>query len=323
MERVACPLTNSTGFTPWLDVADRFDARGAVRWHLVKSTTSGLVMLNPRPDSSEIASHYHQQGYDPYLLPSASLTIHERLLLAARTLLLRYRAHLVLQDMPRPYDQRTILGIGASSGELLNALGRKGVAAGNLYGVEPHQPSALYAMEHFQVQLSPTLAESYPVRFDRIILWHTLEHLHALHETLDAVATLLKPDGLLVLALPNHSCRGARLYREHWVAWDAPRHLYHFLPQTLSRLMEMHGLRLVKQRAYAPDALYNTLCSEELAARASGRRFGPCRRIGALCRGLVESCRGLVWLNEAEGIVYFVTRRPSALSRSVVATRLS
>ncbi|MEI7694633.1 MAG: class I SAM-dependent methyltransferase [Chlorobium sp.] len=323
MESVPCPISNSAEFTPWLEVPDRCDASGAVCWQLVKSRASGLVMLNPRPDSSEIASHYHEKGYDPHLSGSNAATINEWLLLAARALLLRYRAHLVLGDLQKPYDQRTILEIGASTGALLNVFRRNGVPAENLYGVEPHQPSACYAMEHFHLPLSPALPESYPVSFDRIILWHTLEHLHRLHETLDTVAALLKPEGLLVLALPNHSCRGARVYREHWVAWDAPRHLYHFQPQTLSMLLEMHGLSLVRQRAYAPDALYNTLCSEELAAKASGRRFGLCRRIGALCRGLMESCRGMVDHHEAEGILYFVTRRPSALSSSVVATRLS
>ncbi|MFZ4801231.1 MAG: class I SAM-dependent methyltransferase [Chlorobium sp.] len=323
MESVACPISNSTEFTPWLEVPDRFDGSGEVRWQLVKSSVSGLVMLNPRPDSSEIASHYPLSGYDPYLSKRSAVTLRERALMAARLLLLHYRAHLVLKDVQRPYGELTILEIGASTGELLNVFRRKGVPAKNLYGVEPHAPSARYAMEHGQLHLSPSLPESYPVKFDRIVLWHTLEHLHALHETLDAVARLLKPDGRLVITLPNLSCRGARLYCEHWVAWDAPRHLYHFLPDTLSMLLEMHGLTIVRQQPYAPDALYNTLSSEELAAKAYGRPFGAWHQAKALCRGVVECCRGVVNPDEAEGIIYCITLRPNAFSRRVVATRLS
>ena len=70
--------------------------------------------------------------------------------------------------------------------------------------------------------------------FDVITLWHVLEHVHDLHATLDKLSELLSPGGLMVIAVPNHTSVDANYYREYWAAYDVPRHLYHFNPQSLN-----------------------------------------------------------------------------------------
>jgi len=313
MESIPCPLSNSKEFVPWLKVPDRFDVSGKIRWQLVQSCDSDLIILNPRPDSREIASFYHCALYDPFLHKRNIATLRERAYLVARSLLLRYRARLILGSSLKPVKTLSILEIGSSTGDLLNFFHRSGVKLAHLTGVEPDSASAAHAREHFGLTISPSLA-GLKGKFDRIVLWHTLEHIHDLHETLRTVTKLLEPDGVIVITLPNPVCAGANHYRENWIAYDAPRHLYHFMPGTLAKLLEPYGLSIVRQQPYFPDAVYNSIYSEELACRVNGQQFTIWRIIGALFRGTLEAGSGILWPGEGAGVVYFATLRPKAFS---------
>ncbi len=309
METVPCPISNSTEFIPWLQVPDRFDASGIKRWQLVQSCASGLIMLNPRPESSEIAVHYRSGPYDPYRHANGNSSLSERVFLAARSLLLGYRASLILKGAFKPLEKLSILEIGCATGELLHFFHRsKGIPLDHLAGVEPDAESAAYAREVFGLSVSPFLQNGYPKKFDRLVLWHTLEHIHALHETLQGAASLLEPNGVLVLALPNPSGSGANSYRENWIAWDAPRHLFHFMPGTLERLLEQHHLRVFSRRPYLPDALYNTFYSEKLRCNSKGERFHALKRVTALGLAMVSLGKEALWPKEASSFIYFARK---------------
>jgi len=314
MESVPCPICNSMEFIPWLMLPDRFDHSGELRWQLVQSPVSGLVMLNPRPDCSEIASHYRSTRYDPFLHQGNVTSLEERGYLTARSLLLRYRARLVLHGFKKPLEQLSILEIGSSTGEFLNFFHcHRAVPLAHLAGVEPDAASATHARELFGLKVTASVHELEGT-FDRIILWHTLEHIHDLGDTLHAISRHLKPDGLVVIALPNPACSGASHYQESWIAWDAPRHLYHFMPGTLTKLFERHGLTLSSALSYWPDALYNALYSEQLCCERGKRRFTFLRLCVALSRGVVEALRGVVHPAEGAGLLYRATLRPRAFS---------
>ena len=269
METVPCPITGSKEFTPYLQVPDRFDRSGKAEWNLVRSRDSGLIMLNPRPDSAEITRHYRSAEYDPYRHKLNSASFKERAYLAARALLLGYRAEIILKGWVKPREELSVLEIGCSTGNLLNYFHRHGVPIKNLTGVEPDDDAARHARECFGLNIFPSIAEESSERktFDRIVLWHTLEHIHAINETLHEVAAQLKPDGVVVIALPNPAGFDADYFKDNWVAWDAPRHLYHFLPETLEKLLGLHGLRVFKRQPYFPDSVYNILHSEALRCR--------------------------------------------------------
>ena len=309
METVPCPICNSTEFTPWLQVPDRFDSSGKKRWQLVQSCDSGLIMLNPRPDSSEIAVHYRSGQYEPFLYESSSLSLGERVYLAARSLLLRYRASFILKGAVKPLRKLSILEIGCATGELLNFFRRsKGVSLDHLAGVEPDAESAAYARKVFGLRVSPFLQDGYSEKFDRIVLWHTLEHLHNLHETLDGAASLLEHDGVLVLTLPNPAGSGAKFYRENWIAWDAPRHLFHFMPGTLEKLLEPDHLRVFKRVPWLPDALYNTFYSEKLRCKRQGGRFHLLQHGIAFGRAMVSLGKEALWPEEASSFIFFARK---------------
>ena len=316
METVPCPISKSKEFIPYLQVPDRFDNSGKADWNLVRSCASGLIMLNPRPDSAEISRHYRNDGYDPYRNSRNSSSFKERTYLAARTLLLGYRAGIILKGWVKPLEECAVLEIGCSTGDLLNYFHRRsGVPVNNLAGVEPDADSARHARECFGLNIFPSIAaqSAEKKRFDRIVLWHTLEHIHAINETLHEVSAQLKPDGQLVIALPNPASFDAEYFRENWIAWDAPRHLYHFWPGTVEKLLALHGLSVFRRQPYFPDTVYNTLYSEGLVRKrnesAVGSRQSAVLRalkiLNLIAKAAVDAIKGGA---RASSVVYYARR---------------
>ncbi|WP_240935464.1 class I SAM-dependent methyltransferase [Hymenobacter sp. HDW8] len=106
--------------------------------------------------------------------------------------------------------------------------------------------------------------------FDAITLWHVLEHVHELTATLKQLISLLKPDGVLVIAVPNVESFDAQHYRQDWAAYDVPRHLYHFSPKTMTQLLKKHKLVVRETLPLPLDAYYVSMLSEKHRAERKG-----------------------------------------------------
>ena len=72
-------------------------------------------------------------------------------------------------------------------------------------------------------------------------MWHVLEHVPDLIETITHIKESLKSEGVLIIAVPNHKSFDANHYGEFWAAYDVPRHLWHFSRKA------MRGLNVEKQ----------------------------------------------------------------------------
>jgi SAM-dependent methyltransferase len=78
--------------------------------------------------------------------------------------------------------------------------------------------------------------------FDLIFLFHVLEHLENPAVVLRACAARLRPGGRLIVAVPNYASWQARSSGDGWFHLDVPRHLFHFTPQVLGRMLRAAGL---------------------------------------------------------------------------------
>ncbi|MCB9186630.1 MAG: methyltransferase domain-containing protein [Flavobacteriales bacterium] len=90
-----------------------------------------------------------------------------------------------------------------------------------------------------------------------------MEHVHRLDETLIEFHRILKPNGNLIIAVPNHTSYDAKIYREDWAAYDVPRHLYHFNPLTIEPLLNDAGFELTRMKPMWFDSVYVSLLSEK------------------------------------------------------------
>jgi len=291
METVPCPITGSREFNPFLQAPDRFNLKSQP-WQLVQSTASGLVMLDPRPEADEMATHYPTEAYDPFLNQANARSLRDRIYLGVTSLLLAGKAKIVMTGIDKPAKAAHILEVGCSTGRLLLRIHRDyGVPQANLCGVETDRQSAEAAINAGLTHISEHWLEDtdFNLRFDRIVFWHVLEHLHRLGQSLDRARELLKPGGQLIITVPNLDSDDARRYGANWIALDAPRHLCHFAPETLSKLLEKHGFSVPDLGRWLPDTLYNVWYSEKLDRTTSGQPFG----VGSMTRASVNALRSL------------------------------
>ena len=77
----------------------------------------------------------------------------------------------------------------------------------------------------------------------------------------DLFAASLKADGRLILALPNCNSADAKMYGEHWAAYDTPRHLWHFTPQSIEQFAANRGFELEQKYRLPLDPFFNAMVS--------------------------------------------------------------
>jgi predicted SAM-dependent methyltransferase len=96
-----------------------------------------------------------------------------------------------------------------------------------------------------------------------------LEHVHTLNETFGQLLGLLKPGGVILVAVPNADSQDAQKYGDNWAAYDVPRHLYHFTQPTMKRFLKKHKLQLEDTKPMKYDAYYVSMLSEKYKAGKS------------------------------------------------------
>lgn len=137
--------------------------------------------------------------------------------------------------------ESTILDVGAGKGRLLLALQREGFS--RLCGLEPYLDGDLHYPGGLTIRRG-TLAEATGC-FAVILLHHVFEHLPEPLTALHHLKRLARPGGRIFLRLPVAGSAAWREYGEHWVQWDAPRHVYLHTPAGLELLAGRAGLRLL------------------------------------------------------------------------------
>lgn len=93
-------------------------------------------------------------------------------------------------------------------------------------------------------------------------MWHVLEHVYDLDETILEFHRILKDEGTVYVAVPNRKSHDAEHYKEKWDAYDVPRHIYHFSPHDMNLLMDRLGFKIVEKRGMFYDAFYVSMRSE-------------------------------------------------------------
>lgn len=158
---------------------------------------------------------------------------------------------------PNPGENK-LLDFGAGTGDFLQFAKNK---AWEVYGIEPNDQARNLAKEK-GLNLFFSLEEFKNDQFDVITLWHVLEHIPNLKECLRQLQTLLKPGGILVIAVPNYKSWDAKKYKGFWAAYDVPRHLWHFDRESMKHLLPK-SFKQTKTKPMWFDAFYVCLLSEE------------------------------------------------------------
>lgn len=249
----SCPVCSGTKFTPFIQCKDFTVSRET--FQIVSCETCGFVATSPRPIEAEAYRFYQSEDYISHSNTRKGLI--NKIYGAVRNISIKRKEALL-----REYTNgRTLLDHGCGTGEFLNFCQQNGWKA---TGLEPGDDARNLAITNYGLNVIKeteiNLLEE--KRFDAITLWHVLEHVYPLNERVQKLRSLLKDDGVLIVAVPNHNTGEEAKYRENWAAYDVPRHIWHFDQTSMKSLMENNGLQVVGVRPMVFDAYYISMISE-------------------------------------------------------------
>jgi 2-polyprenyl-3-methyl-5-hydroxy-6-metoxy-1,4-benzoquinol methylase len=215
------------------------------------------------PTQTEIGRYYQSDQYISHSNTKKGFI--NRIYHSVRAYMLRKKQQLI----NRVSNRRTgkLLDIGCGTGYFLNTMQQ---AQWQVQGIEADENARTFATTQFHLQVdSPdTLQTLQTESFDVITLWHVLEHIHDLHLYVENIYRLLKPNSILIIAVPNYQSYDAQHYQAHWAGYDVPRHLWHFSPKSIQVLAAKHNFSLIEEIMMPFDSFYVSLLSEKYRQNA-------------------------------------------------------
>lgn len=251
-----CPICKSNDIQEQLTATDHTVSHTNFSiWHCNACTAR---FTQDVPEQDAIGAYYASANYISHSDTKKGLI--NRLYHLVRKRTLSGKKGLVIQQTG--ITKGAILDIGCGTGAFLHTM----KAAGwDITGLEPDHIARTKAAELYAVhpQEPAKLFELQPASFNAITMWHVLEHVHELHAYISQIEQLLAPGGKAFIAVPNYTSPDAAIYQEHWAAYDVPRHLYHFSPQSMETLLSQHGLKLIAVKPMWFDSFYVSMLSEQ------------------------------------------------------------
>ncbi len=121
------------------------------------------------------------------------------------------------------------LDVGCGKGTFLYTMKRIN-PSGEYYCVKPGNFDEEDTKAHGLNVMRKTLEDAhYPDDyFDVITLNHVFEHVPNPSETMKELKRILKPGGILIIAVPNLNSLAYKIFGKFFYQLDVPRHLFHY-----------------------------------------------------------------------------------------------
>lgn len=256
-----------------------------------------LCFTQDIPVEAGIGKYYQSENYISHTNTNKGLV--NRLYHIVRTFTLARKKKLVQQVTKRTTGH--LLDVGAGVGVFAAYMRQQGW---QVTALEPDAETRARAQEQNRITLQDTsdlflLPQN---QFDAITMWHVLEHVHRLHEYLDQLKALLKPEGVLLIAVPNYTSYDAAYYGQYWAAYDVPRHLYHFSPESMRRLLQQHDLTVKAIKPMWFDSFYVSLLSEKY-------KTGKASLVKGFLRGCISNMKAWGQQQKCSSLIYVVGKK--------------
>ncbi|REG89336.1 class I SAM-dependent methyltransferase [Winogradskyella sediminis] len=211
----------------------------------------------PQPQGEKLSEYYKSEDYISHTDTKRNLL--EFVYHKVREISLRRKLKLINSFQS---ESKTLLDIGCGTGDFLETALKDNW---KITGIEPNESARQIANSKTNNAVFETeeLSKLKSNSFDVITLWHVLEHLPNLEMHTALLKSLLKPNGTLVIAVPNYKSYDAEYYKNFWAAYDVPRHLWHFSKNSISKLFSKEQMELMKLLPMKFDAYYVCLLSEK------------------------------------------------------------
>ena len=235
----------------YISTKDYFKSQEA--FDLVLDSSTGILITTPQPAPEDLAGYYESQAYISH--SNTQKGIVPFLYRLVQKWSLKNKINLINS---LSNHKGALLDIGAGTGNFCETSKQN---FWDVYGVEPSEKAREVAAKK-NIFLHQSIEDFTGQQFDVITLWHVLEHLPDLENTITAIQKLLKPNGVLIVAVPNYNSFDAKHYKRFWAAYDVPRHLWHFSQNSMSQLFS-ENMKLLKTKPMIFDSFYVSLLSEK------------------------------------------------------------
>ena len=248
------------------------------------------------PDLNSINPYYQSNSYISHSDTKEGLINKLYHLVRAHTLKQKYK----LIKRATNLAKGRLLDIGAGTGAFANTMQKNGW---EVVGLEPDETAREQAVKNYQIQLDlpNNIDLFYAASFKVITLWHVLEHVHDLKGYWNNFNKLLANHGQLIIAVPNYTSADAKHYGEYWAAYDVPRHLYHFSPQSIELLAAQFGFTLKSIHPMWFDSFYVSMLSEQY-------KNGKSNLLKAFWNGLLSNCNAIFDKRKCSSVIYIFTK---------------
>ena len=289
-----CPICASNKLSNSFECLDYTVTRET--FVIQKCDSCSFLFTNPRPKIDEISKYYKSDTYISHT--NSEKGILNKVYQAIRDRAIRKKVELIESYGPLP---KAILDYGCGTGEFLS----KAKAAGWVSsGLEPDPDARKLAITNHDLKVGQLtdLQLFEKAQFGVITLWHVLEHVHSLQETIAQFHRILSAEGVLIIAVPNCKALDAQEYKSYWAAYDVPRHLYHFSREVMALLMEKNGFKIDSIQPMFFDPFYISLLSEKY-------KSGWMNPVKAFLMGIKTTLKGKRNIDLNSSLVYVIKKK--------------
>jgi 2-polyprenyl-3-methyl-5-hydroxy-6-metoxy-1,4-benzoquinol methylase len=263
---------------------------------LQKCISCSYLFTTPVPDLNAIGRYYASDAYISHTDGKKGLI--EQLYQLVRKRTIAGKRKLITSFSDREYG--AILDYGCGTGTFLHEMKESGWAT---HGIEPDDGARAKAEQLIgaAIGVPNDLNNLTDASYDVVTMWHVLEHVHDLHGTIREIKRVLTDKGKLFVAVPNHESHDALYYGSLWAAYDVPRHLHHFSPYAMKRLMEQNGLKIIAKKGMWFDAFYVSMLSEKY-------KKGKINYFKAFYVGIVSNLIAFFKVEKCSSLIYVISK---------------
>ena len=235
---------------PYLECKD-YTVSGEI-YQVKKNSEFDMLVTVPVPEN--LGDYYKSEDYISHT--DSKKSVLDKVYQSVKNITLKRKLKLINSFGT---STKNILDVGAGTGDFLKVCKDN---SWNVFGTEPDLDARNIAAKK-EIILHKDLSKIKNSKFDVITLWHVLEHVENLQEYISELENLLSENGRLIIAVPNYKSYDAKYYKQHWAAFDVPRHLWHFSQTSISKLFSEVGMIVEKILPMKFDAYYVSLLSEK------------------------------------------------------------
>lgn len=290
----SCPVCKSNELVEVFLVKD-YTVSGEY-FSIEKCKTCTLLFTQNVAEQNEIGRYYASENYISHSDTQAGLVNKLYHLIRKKTLQSKKR----LIEGETEKSNGNILDIGCGTGAFLHTMK---IGGWKITGLEPDENAREKAKILYGIEPQPSnnIFNLPDNSYDAITMWHVLEHVHQLHEYIGQLKNMLTDKGKIFIAVPNYTSYDAQHYGEFWAAYDVPRHLYHFSPAGMKRLVEQHGLTIKKIKPMWFDSFYVSMLSEKY-------KSGKGNLIKAFLMGFISNIKTLFNPDKCSSLIYIIEK---------------